>query len=101
MSNLYYFIALQLQEIGQSDWISTTTARALVLLLVLLLALAAHLATRRVLLTTVRRLVKRSRTQWDDKMVERRVFFRLSHLVPALVIHLLAPGALIELPAAQ
>ena len=101
MSNLYYFIALQLQEIGQSDWISTTTARALVLLLVLLLALAAHLATRRVLLTTVRRLVKRSRTQWDDKMVERRVFFRLSHLVPALVIHFLAPGALIELPVAQ
>ena len=101
MSNLYFFIALQLQEIGQPEWISTAAAHALAFLLVLTLALAVHLATRRVLLTTVRRLVKRSHTQWDDKMVERRVFFRLSHLIPALVIHYLAPGALTDMPQAQ
>jgi len=101
MSSLYYFIALQLNELGQPAWISYLVARSAVITLILVLAVAAHFATRRVLLTTVRRLVKRSRTQWDDKMVERKVFFRLSHLVPALVIHLLAPGALVDMPITQ
>jgi len=101
MSTLYNFISLQMLGLGQPDWLSSAAARTVVIVLVLALALAAHLIARRILLTTVRRLVKRSRTQWDDKMVERRVFFRLSHLIPALVIHYLAPGALVGLPEVQ
>jgi len=43
------------------------------------------------LLTGVRYFVKKSRTTWDDVLVERKVFTRLSHLAPALVIYFSAP----------
>ena len=96
MSGIYYLLYLGLRELGQDDWIASLLAHTLAVALVLLLAVAAHLVTRRILLTTVRRLVKHSRTQWDDKMVTHNVFFRASHLIPALVIYYLMPGALVE-----
>jgi len=96
MSVIYYLLNLGLSELGLGDGATALLAHTIAVVLVLLLALAAHLITRRILLTTVRRLVKRSRTQWDDKMVARNVFFRASHLIPALVIYYLMPGALVD-----
>lgn len=53
-------------------------------------AIAAWLAnfvTKRVIVRIVRAVIKRSSYKWDDALVERRVFERLSHLAPALVVH--------------
>lgn len=97
MIEIYNFIYPQLNKLSASTEFNAPLAYVIAASLVLTLALAAHLIARRILLTTVRRLVKRSRTQWDDKMVEHNVFFRLSHLVPALVIYYLLPGALVGL----
>ncbi|MFQ5537253.1 MAG: mechanosensitive ion channel family protein [Gemmatimonadota bacterium] len=54
------------------------------------LVLAAWLAnfvTRRILLRVLRRLTLRTRSTWDDRLVERRVFQRLAHVAPALVVY--------------
>lgn len=56
-----------------------------------LLALAAHQIARRLILRAVRSLAHRTRMRWDDVLVERRVFQRLTHLVPALVLYSAAP----------
>ena len=50
----------------------------------------AHFLTRRLLLTAVSYVIKRSRTRWDDVLLEHRFFSRLSHLAPALVIYYVA-----------
>ena len=101
MDLIYYLPLALINETGITGISAELAAHAVAMALVALLALIAHLITRRWLLTTVRRLVEHSRTQWDDKMVEHRVFFRLSHLVPALVVYFLADGALAELPQWQ
>ena len=60
-----------------------TLAGSLTLILV---AMVAALVTKRLLLVGMRRLVKRSRTHWDDALVKQNAFGRLSQIVPALII---------------
>jgi miniconductance mechanosensitive channel len=54
--------------------------------LLVLSALLAYLIAKRILLFLVHQLAERSRTKWDDALVEQNVFGRLAQIVPALVI---------------
>ncbi len=72
---------------GLAPWIS----RLVLLAGALLLAFVAYGLIRRLGVRAIHSLAGRTRTQWDDVLVERGVFHRLSHLVPALVLHLAAP----------
>ncbi|MEM7516553.1 MAG: mechanosensitive ion channel domain-containing protein, partial [Planctomycetota bacterium] len=58
---------------------------------VLLAAWLANWIAKRVILRAVRVLVGKTKTKWDDALVEHKVFERLSVLAPALVIYLAAP----------
>lgn len=57
---------------------------------VIIAAWLAHFAAHRILLVAVSYVVKRSRTRWDDILLEHHFFSRLSHLSPALVIYFAA-----------
>ena len=63
---------------------------------VLLLSLLAYYIARNVLLRAVKAAARRTDTKWDDALVEARVFSRLSHLVPAVIIHSAAPVVFAE-----
>ncbi len=54
---------------------------------ILILALLSNFIAKRILLAIVHVAIKRSRTNWDDVLAERKVFTRLSHIAPALVIY--------------
>jgi miniconductance mechanosensitive channel len=54
---------------------------------VIILAFLSNYIAKRFLLVGVRYFVKKSRTKWDDALLEHKVFTRLSHLAPALVIY--------------
>jgi miniconductance mechanosensitive channel len=65
------------------------------LVLLLLLALLADIIARRLLLAGLHAVVSRTTSQWDDALLQHKVFKRLSQVLPALVIHggiLLVPG---------
>ena len=49
------------------------------------LAWAANTVTRRVFLGVVNRLATRTKSTWDDRIIEHRVFHRLANVAPALV----------------
>lgn len=53
---------------------------------ILLLAFLSDLVTRKVIILVIARLVARTKTIWDDILLEKKVFNRLSHLAPALVL---------------
>jgi miniconductance mechanosensitive channel len=55
--------------------------------LLLLLAYGVYAVAYRVLVVGLRRLVRRSETQWDDALVDATVFGRLAHVLPALIIY--------------
>jgi miniconductance mechanosensitive channel len=56
-------------------------------LILLLVAIMADLVAKRLLLVVVRMAVTRTRSDWDDALVEHKVFDRLAQLVPAIVIY--------------
>jgi miniconductance mechanosensitive channel len=53
---------------------------------ILLLAFLSDIITRRVIILVIIRLVSRTKTIWDDILLEKKVFNRLSHLAPAIVL---------------
>jgi miniconductance mechanosensitive channel len=55
------------------------------------LALLADFVVKRIIITTITRIARRSKTDWDDIFVERRVFNRLAHLAPAIIIFYAIP----------
>ncbi len=61
---------------------------------IVLLAVIADLVAKRVVLRGVVGLAERTDTSWDDVLAERRVFHRLAHIAPALVVYVLTPGVL-------
>ena len=71
------------------DWLGqpTLAAQAVGLLLVAVAAYLTDKIARRILLTTVGRITKRTAFQWDDKLRDFGVFDRLAHLAPAVSIY--------------
>ncbi|MFN8208642.1 MAG: mechanosensitive ion channel [Bacteroidales bacterium] len=65
---------------------------------VLLLAVMADFLAKRIIIGIINRIARRSRNTWDDVFVEKRVFNRLSHLAPAIVVYYTAAEALAGFP---
>jgi miniconductance mechanosensitive channel len=72
------------------DWITEHPyfSEAVGLLVLGLLAALAYLATKRVLLAIVGRIVRTSTVKWDDELLEARVFERLAYLAPVIAVYL-------------
>ena len=64
-----------------------TTLALAVAILVMGAWIAGWLATR-LLYRAIRGVTSRTRSTWDDRLVERKVFGRLAHVVPALIVYL-------------
>lgn len=50
-------------------------------------AWVANWTASRILTGAVRRVASRTRSTWDDRLIERKFFARMAHVVPALVIY--------------
>ena len=80
-----------LEQVGLHPDVARLLAVVAGVVVVLLLAYLANLITKRIILRVVQYLVARTETKWDDAFVERKVFGRLSHLAPAVIIYLAMP----------
>lgn len=59
---------------------------ASIILITIGVAWLADFLVKRILITAITQIVKRTKNDWDDIFVERKVFNRLAHLAPALVV---------------
>ncbi|MGE5420788.1 MAG: mechanosensitive ion channel family protein [Chloroflexota bacterium] len=80
---------------GISLFLSTLTLVAVVFLLSWL----SNLIAKAIIRNIVANVVKRTTSTWDDIFLEQKVFTRLSHFAPALVIWFMAGWALKAYPA--
>jgi miniconductance mechanosensitive channel len=53
---------------------------------IIVIAFISDLILRRVIINIITRIVKKSKTIWDDILLDRKILIRLSHLAPALII---------------
>ncbi|MCH7932970.1 MAG: mechanosensitive ion channel [Gemmatimonadetes bacterium] len=72
-----------LSNLAANDWLRAVGG----LFALTLLAWATDFVARRVILGLVHRVARRTRSTWDDRIIERRVFHRLANVAPALVTY--------------
>lgn len=65
----------------------------IVLLLIILVTVGIDYASRYIFLGMFKRLAKRTRNQWDDLIVERKIINKLMHIIPAILVYILLPLA--------
>lgn len=76
-----------LENWGLSENMAGSLNTGFGIFLILLLAFLSDLLARQVILVILSRIIKRTSTSWDDIVYEQKVFNRLSHLAPALVLY--------------
>ncbi len=77
-------------DLGLSQSASFYVSQTLILAGVLLLSYLVNVIARKFFLVRLIRLIKKSRFKWDDIFLEKKIFNRLIHLAPALVIYFFA-----------
>lgn len=87
-----------LQELGFAAQYALWTKNVIIFLLILALAYVTDILSRKILLSVISRFTRKTRTDWDDKLLDRRVFQKLAHLVPAVIVYFLLPYALKQAP---
>ena len=72
---------------GMPEGLEATTRTVIVAVIIFSLAILADLLTRRIIVSGIKRFVRKTKTQIDDILIERRVFHKIAHVVPGLLIY--------------
>ncbi len=91
---MFHFINDLLVSQGVDAALAGTLEVIIQIILIIILSVIANYLAKRIILKYVTRAITYSETKWDDVLLERRVFNRLSHLAPALVIYYTVPSVL-------
>ncbi len=86
-------------NVGLETSLAEIAAIGIALSVVILLSIISDLIARRMLLTGIGYIISRTGAKWDDILLERKVFNKLAHLAPAMVIYLAIPLILREYAA--
>jgi miniconductance mechanosensitive channel len=85
-------------EAGFSYSLSVLLSTIALVIVVTVLSWLANWLAKKLINTVVTTIIERTRTKWDDIFHQQKVFTRLSHLAPALVIWFMAGWALKAYP---
>ncbi|GGA72700.1 mechanosensitive ion channel family protein [Ornithinibacillus halotolerans] len=57
------------------------------ILFVAVISIIANFITKKIVVRLITKILSRNQFKWDDVLIERKVFHRLSHIVPAIIIY--------------
>ena len=77
---------------GLGDFYSELFTVLILIILVIIAGFIVDKITRQILLGVFVRLAKKSKTEWDDYLVENKVFAAIAHLAPVIFIFYFIPG---------
>jgi miniconductance mechanosensitive channel len=63
----------------------------IMILFIAMLCIVANIITRKVVIRLITHIVNNNKYTWDNMLLDRKVFQKLSHIVPALIIYHFAP----------
>jgi miniconductance mechanosensitive channel len=69
-----------------------------ILTVILLISLIADKIAKKIIVKSISNIVKKTKNNWDDIFLEKKVFDRLAHFAPAIVIHWTIGFALSDFP---
>lgn len=80
-------IRQQLQHLGMNDAVIGYAANIIMILFIAVVCILANWITQKIVLKTIIHIANNNRYTWDDIIVEKKVFHKLSHLIPAIIIY--------------
>ena len=84
------YIRNQLLKIDMDITLAEYLALLIMLLFILLICIIANFITKKVVIRIISKVVSNTKFKWDDMLLERKVFHKLSHIVPAIIIYFFA-----------
>jgi miniconductance mechanosensitive channel len=95
------FIEVWLHESMGVDMAMTQTLKMIILSVIMLfIALILWWIGQQLINRLLERLIRKTDTDWDDVLLEKGVFRKLGHIIPALVISELSPVVFSDYPGA-
>jgi len=73
---------------GVEAYTADVLARGILFLSILFLSLIVYLIAKYLILKAISAIVNRTATKWDDELIKKKVFNRLAHLAPAIVMYM-------------
>lgn len=98
MEKINQQIEIWLTQTGISQGIIHPVKGILFVFLIVIMGILANWIAKRIILAIVGRLVRKSTTRWDDELLQKKFFHRLSHLAPVMVIYWIAPSFMSDFP---
>jgi len=90
-----------LVELGLQSSRASLAASIISLIIMLAAAWIAYIFTAKVILHSIKKIIDKTRNNWDNIFYDQRVFSRLCHLVPALIIYFIVTLVLPDFPKAM
>lgn len=90
----------KLIEFGLSPLFAEYLSVAPMIIFIVIICLIANFITKKIVIRFITHIVNNNKYQWDNILLEKKVFHKLSHIVPAIIIYYFAEAftyqALIE-----
>jgi len=80
-----------LKSIGLSEFYAGIGSKVVLIATVILISVIVDLIAKKILLSVIKEIVHKTKTNWDDILVERGLFDRLAHIAPVLIIYYSIP----------
>lgn len=87
-----------LTRLGLSEQLAYSFKALVFILLIIVVCVIVNYIMKEIIVASVKKVVHRSSNKYDDVFFEKKVFHKLSHLAPVLVIYLMGPVLLAEFP---
>jgi len=81
------FLHVFIEGLGFEKTLAGYLQSLIVIVIILLFSLIIDIIMKRIIVVSIRTYVTRSENEWDDIFMENKVFDRLAHIAPALVIY--------------
>ncbi|MBF4692555.1 mechanosensitive ion channel family protein [Fusibacter ferrireducens] len=85
------FVEKQLIAYGLNEKFTDVATNAVVAMMIALISICLYFIAKKVVLKIIENFIKKSKTKWDDILLKHKVFERLIHMIPAIVVHSFAP----------
>ncbi len=87
MDILFKFLVKYIRELAFPEVLIKPLSALICIVIIIAVARIAHYITRRILIVIVSKIAKRTKTIWDDILLQNKVFSGLAHLVPVFILY--------------
>lgn len=75
-------------SLGASDMLSEILTSATTIILILVAAFFSNYIAKKYLIRLLKKIVRKTKTEYDDIIFDKKVLFYITHLIPVAIIHL-------------